>query len=186
MNRKKVFVTLAVIAVLAAMTTAVYAYMLHRSQTVNNQFVPAQVDCTVTETFQNNKKTAVQVTNTSNIAAYVRVRLVCNWQDSKGNPVVRDADPPTFDLGADWVMHDGMYYYQKPLDPKTGKTGNLLADGAKITRPSAVVEYVTSNGVTTEYWYYPVIEIIAEAIQSLPETTVEDAWSVTITDGVIE
>ena len=186
MSRKKVFVTLAVIFVLAAMTTAVYAYMLHRSQSVNNQFVPAQVDCTVSETFQDNEKTAIQVTNISNIEAYVRVRLVCNWQDSKGNPVVRDADPPTFTLGDGWVMHDGMYYYRKPLDPKTGTTGNLLADGAAIERPAAVKETVTANGVTTEYWYYPVIEVIAEAIQSLPETMVEGVWNVTITDGLIE
>ena len=35
----------------------------------------------------------------------------------------------------------------------------------------------------TDYYYYPVMEVLAEAIQSLPETTVKESWGV---DGIIQ
>jgi len=184
MRRKRLTVILSLILILAALTPTVYAYMFRQSQTVKNVFVPAQVDCEVTETFTGSSKSNIKVTNTSNIEAYVRVILVCNWQDSKGNPVVRDADPPSISLGTDWVVHDGIYYYTKPLDPKE-ETATALSTTA-ITRPAPIKETVNQNGVITEYWYYPVIEVIAEAIQSLPEDEVEKVWGVTITDGIIQ
>lgn len=183
MNRKRMIVILTLILALAALTPTVYAYMFRQSQTVKNVFVPAQVDCEVTEDFNGSSKSNIKVTNTSNIEAYVRVILVCNWQDSKGNPVVRDADPPSISLGTDWVVHDGIYYYTKPLAPKE-ETATALSSTV-ITRLPPIKEEVKQNGVVTEYWYYPVIEIIAEAIQADPEKAVEESWGVTIVDGKI-
>ena len=67
MRRKRLVVLIAMILIFAALAPTVYAYMFHRSQTVQNVFVPAQVDCKVTETFDGSEKTEIKVTNTSNI-----------------------------------------------------------------------------------------------------------------------
>ena len=60
----------AVVTVLVSLTS-VMAYMFKRSEILDNQFVPASVQCAVTEVFENDTKTSVKVQNTGDIEAYM-------------------------------------------------------------------------------------------------------------------
>lgn len=180
-RRRKFFLTLClVLALVALLSPMVYGYMTHRTQTVANTFTPAEVTCDITEAFDGKTKTAITVTNTGTTAAYIRVRLAFHYEDSKGNVVARNITPPTITPASGWkAAGDGFtYYYQTPVAP--GKsTPNLLAAAVAMTPK---VDTVTG----TEYTYYPVMEVLAEAIQSLPETTVEESWDVDVTNGIIQ
>ena len=182
---KRALLLLVLVAVLA---TPVYAYMIHRSQTVANSFSPAKVSCKTNETFVDNEKTSITVTNTGNIDAYIRVRLVFYWKDSKGFAVARDMKPEInpnlhpelirYDQ-ENWIKGDGLtYYYKKPVAPGEA-TPNLLTQ--KIAWSSVKDE--TTAGV--DYYYHPALDIVAEAIQSLPEKAAESAWNVSIQEDVI-
>ena len=67
------------ISLLALLTLTVggtVAYLVASTDNVVNTFTPSHVDCTVDEVFNDNTKTSVTVTNTSDINAYLRVKLV--------------------------------------------------------------------------------------------------------------
>ena len=174
------------LALMAAMTTSVYAYMVHRSQTVANTFVPAEVTCKVEETFDGTNKTGITVKNTGNIDAYIRLRLVFHWEDSKGNVVARDMDPPAFTFDSEnWKQATGeeyAYYYKTPVAPGAS-TGNLLTSTITMEKKT---ETDNTKDPPVVYEYYPVLEVLAEAIQSLPEEAVENSWGVTIKNGIIQ
>ena len=91
MKNKRLLRISAILLVAAVLTTAVNAFMINRSQTFYNKFVPASVKCEIEEQFSDSTvtstKTSIQVKNTGNTDAYIRVRLVIHWEDSKGNVV---------------------------------------------------------------------------------------------------
>ena len=191
-QKLSVFLTLFVVAVVvAASAFAVVAYMLHRSNELQNQFVPANVECVVQETFEADRKTSVTVKNTSNIDAYVRLRVVTYWQDSKGNVVGRTSPVEKFGDGWDydtekWIYNakEKTFYYKTPVAAGQS-TGELLklSDSFKGIRLEVVEE--TVNKIT--YTYHPVMEFIAEAIQSQPASPSPlDKWGATVdANGVI-
>ena len=74
----------AVILLSLAIVGTVAAYMFRVTQTEENLFVPAQVSCAVYETADDamTRKTGITVENTSNISAYLRLRLVTYWVDT--------------------------------------------------------------------------------------------------------
>ena len=165
--------------------SAVIAYMFRQTGEVKNEFIPAEVKCEITETFEDDLKTSVKVKNTGNIDAYIRLRVVSYWEDSKGNVVARDMNPPavTYDIGK-WkkdLIDNYTYYYTGKVAPGD-LTPEFLTNSITM---DPVVEEV--NG--TDYTYYPVMEVLAEAIQAdgknVDKPAVTDAWGVTITDGVI-
>lgn len=126
--------------------------------------------------------------NTSNIDAYIRVRLVFHWQDSKGNVVARNMTPPEFTCYTEstdkWIQKgEYTYYYKTPVAP-----GDFTADllKTKITMNPVVVEETIVGNQKVSYYYYPVVEVLAEAIQSKPTDAVESSWNVTVgSDGKI-
>ena len=186
-NRRSIRILL-VVALVAALIFPVYAYMVHISQTVANEFTPANVTCKIVEEFDGENKTSIAVKNTSNIDAYIRVQLSFHWQDSKGNVVARvpkdgePAFPPKVEYDGNWkAMGNYIYCYKLPVKPGES-TGNLLKLDEKISMTPVVI--TTTDG--TKYTYYPVVEVLAEAIQSLPVTAVEGAWGVTIKEGSIQ
>ncbi len=184
-HRRFLWMILLALVLAAMLIPAVYAYMVHRSQTVANVFIPAEVTCDIEETFDGKNKTAIAVRNTGNIDAYIRLRLVFHWEDSKGNVVAWDMDPPAFTCDtANWKQIDGYTYcYKVPVAPGM-TTGNLLT--STITMEKISVEEKISTNESVFYEYYPVLEVIAEAIQSIPEEAVEASWNVTITNGLIQ
>lgn len=180
MRNKRFTRILIVFVLLAVLIPSVYAYMIHKSQTVANNFVPGKVTCDIEEAFNGITKSSIKVKNTGNVDAYIRVRLVFHWEDSKGNVVARDMTLPAVTYGTGkWKKDhtDGYTYYYTGKVAPGDLTPEFLTNSITM---DPVVEEV--NG--TDYTYYPVMEVLAEAIQadgkidSTPAVT--DAWGVTI------
>lgn len=188
MKNKKLWIIVALL-ILVVICGETVAYMRKQSNTLNNNFVPAIVTCQVEETYQNNEKTNIQVRNTSNVDAYLRVRLVSYWMNSKGeilykaSPTIKFSSNDSINT-ADWIAVDSgdndnsyTYYYTKKVKPgdlisTENLTTNLLKSGSKI-----ILETDTKGN-------RQVIDVIAEAIQADTEIVV-NAWNVTIENGII-
>lgn len=131
---------------------------------VINTFEPAHVTCEVVENFDGTTKSNVNVTNTSNVPAYLRVKLVTYRVNEAGLHIGGTAEIPTFTLGTDWVQYGDYYYYTNPVEAGETPAFNL-ADSMTLTG-----SYPDVDGGKQ------VIEVMAEAIQSLPEAAVKAAW----------
>lgn len=162
MNRSLVLVVslLALLLVVAGGTLA----WLTAQDSVSNTFTPAHVSCTVTEEFDGTTKSNVNVTNTSDIAAFIRVKLVTYRVNDAGQRIGGTATIPPFTPGTGWVKYGDFYYYTKPVapqqQPKEALIGSITLKGS----------YDDADGGKQ------VIEVMAEAIQSQPDRAVKDAW----------
>lgn len=174
MKKKWIFIALLLVVLTAAAIPTAQAFMFTKSQTVTNTYVPAQVSCQVSETFNGTTKSALQVTNTGNTDVFIRVRLVSYWKDSKDNAVARQQENVTFTLGSGWVKYGDIYYYTTPVAPGTS-TSDLL--GSDITLKQEDGESLNANN---KFTYHQALDIVAEAIQSRPDDAVERSWGVTV------
>ena len=160
-----------VISLIAAGSTI--AYLVAGDTPVKNTFTPAKVDCEVTEEFDGKDKTDVNVQNTGDINAYVRVRLVTYRVDGDGTRIGGTAVIPAFTPGDGWVKYGDCYYYTEPVAPGEMPAADLI------------------DSVTLETGYSDadggrqVIEVIAEAIQSEPAEAIESSWGVRIENGTV-
>lgn len=154
------------------------AYLTAKTPQVVNTFTPAEVTTDITEKFDGKVKKNVNVTNTGDIDAYIRVKLVTYRVNEAGSPIGGAAAIPEFDLGPNWVKHDGYYYYTLPVDPNES-TLDLIADGDQIV----LEDY--SNDPNDPDGGKQVIEVMAEAIQSEPAEAIGEAWRVTITENSV-
>ncbi len=164
--------------VLIVMFPTAHAYMVKQTQPITNVIAPAQVSCKVIEVgFDEVTKSSVVIQNTSNISAYIRLRVVTYWQDSKGNAVARNAPSVTINFNSqDWIKDEGNNTYYCKTEVTAGeKTPEFLSSPVTL---QPVVEESSDSGV--KYVYYPVVEIIAEAIQSKSTSAVTSAWKVSI------
>lgn len=162
---------LALLLVVAGGTLA----WLTAQDSVSNTFTPAHVSCTVTEDFNGTVKSNVNVTNTSDIAAFIRVKLVTYRVNDDGKHIGGTATILPFTPGTGWVEYEGFYYYTKPVSPNATPETALIG-----TKGIELVQYTDADGGKQ------VIEVMAEAIQSQPERAVGQAWGVTITEGKVE
>lgn len=141
---------------------------LTAQDSVSNTFTPAHVSCAVEENFDGATKSDVNVRNTSDVPAYLRVKLVTYRVNEAGQHIGGTATIPAFIAGTGWVENGGYYYYTKPVEAEqTPET--MLIDSITLTG-----SYDDADGGKQ------VIEVMAEAIQSLPDTAVQDAWGVTV------
>lgn len=150
------------------------AYLTTKTEPVTNTFTPSKVTGEVTEEFDGTVKKNIQVENTGDIAVYVRVKLVTYRVNKDNQHIGGVATIPDFTLGTDWVKRGEYYYYTKPVEP--GKSSSSLTDASGIT----LRKYEDADGGKQ------VIEVMAEMIQSVPDTAVKEAWGVTISDGCIQ
>lgn len=170
---RKLFLLL-VVTILLANATVVYAYTMHHTQDLVNTFLPARVDSKVVESFDGNAKSEIKIQNTSNVEAYLRMKVITYWQDSKGNVVARAPKALTIDYDTqNWLLKDGIYYYKHPVAPGETTAHNLLKTNIQLASDSETVNHVT-------YTYHQVVEITAEAIQSKPAHAVQSNWGVTV------
>lgn len=152
---------LAVVLLLGLITAGV-AYYLQETGGATASYQLAQVSCQVDEVFDGSEKTEIKVKNTSNVPAYIRVRLVSYWETPSGKIAGRSSPELNVSAADGWRdLGDNTWLYTKPVEP--GKsTGNLLKE------PLAME--VDAEG------YIPVVKVLAEAIQ---ESAVTKAWGVT-------
>ena len=144
------------------------AYLTTKTEPVTNTFTPSKVTGEVTEEFDGTVKKNIQVENTGDIAVYVRVKLVTYRVNDAGDHIGGVATIPGFTLGTDWVEYNGYYYYTVPVEP--GNSSSSLTDENGIT----LQKYEDADGGKQ------VIEVMAEMIQSVPDTAVKEAWGVKI------
>lgn len=154
------------VLLLTMMVGGTLAYLTIQTNPVVNQFTPSHVSCTVTESFDGTTKSNVNVKNDSDINAYIRVKLVTYRVNAANQHIGGTAALPAFTLGAGWVKHGEYYYYTQPVAPGASPAANLT-DSMTLTG-----SYTDADGGKQ------VIEVMAEAIQSVPTNAVVSAWNV--------
>jgi hypothetical protein len=147
------------------------AYLFTKTNPVDNKFNPSSVSCKVTEDFDGQTKSNVNVTNTGDTDAYIRVKLVSYRVNSQGQHIGGIAVIPNFTPGADWVEYGGYYYYKLPVAPGDKPATDLINS---ITLKDS---YPDADGGKQA------IDVMAEAIQSGPPEAVGSSWGVSISPG---
>ena len=165
--KRSLVLVVSVLALVLAVAGGTLAWLVANSGPVTNTFTPATVSCEVEETFKNNVKSNVNVKNTSDIDAYLRVKLVTYRVNEADQHIGGTAAIPNFTPGEGWVEHDGFYYYTKPVAPNTVPENPLIG-----TLGITLSEYTDVDGGKQ------VIEVMAEAIQSQPDDAVRQAWGI--------
>ncbi len=173
-SRKAIVLIIAVVLLLGVAVAGTLMYLVSKTASVTNTFDPAHVSCEVQENFDKTVKKNVNVKNISDIDAYLRIKLVTYRVNGDGEQIGGTATIPEFTPGDGWFEKDGFYYYNKPVAPDGKPAADLIGDNG-IT----LVEYTDADGGRQ------VVEVIAEAIQSVPASVVVDNWHVTLdADGV--
>lgn len=165
---------LATVLLLALAIGGTVAWLTANGQPITNTFNPSHVTCEVTENFDGTTKTNVNVTNTGDIHAYIRVKLVTYRTNAQGQHIGGTATLPTFTPGSGWVEYNGYYYYTQPVAPNGGKPATNLADRMTLTG-----SYNDADGGKQA------IDVMAEAIQSVPAEAVGQVWGVSIAQGSV-
>lgn len=169
--KRSLVLVVSLVALLLVVAGGTLAW-LTAQDSVRNTFTPAHVSCEVTETFDGETKSNVNVTNTSDIAAFIRVKLVTYRVNDAGQRIGGKAEID-FTPGTGWVKYGDFYYYTKPVAP------NATPETALIDQITLTRSYDDADGGKQ------VIEVMAEAIQSQPERAVGQVWGVTITEGKV-
>ena len=156
---------IATVLLLALAIGGTLAWLSTKDAPIQNTFLPTNVTCKVTESFDrsNGVKSNVNVKNTGTINAFIRVKLVTYRTNDQGQHIGGTASLPEFTLGANWVKYGDYYYYTKPVAPDQEPETNL-ADSMTLTG-----SYTDADGGKQA------IDVMAEAIQSVPEAAVKAA-----------
>lgn len=174
--KRSLVLVVSVLVLLLAVAGGTLAWLTANTGPVVNTFDPAQVSCAVTEDFNGTIKSNVNVTNTSDIYAYIRVKLVTYRVNAQNQHIGGTAEIPEFKPGEGWVKYGEYYYYTRPVAPDNNSPDIPLIDetGIKLTG-----SYDDADGGKQ------VIEVMAEAIQSSPAEAVGKSWGVTISEGSV-
>lgn len=175
--RKEFVLFCSVLVLLVGVVGGTMAFLVDRTDPVENQFTYDKVSCSVNETMNGNTKSNISIQNTGSTAAYIRAEVIVTWQDADGNvygkPPVEDIDYTMSELGGGWVLGSDGYYYCTSAVVSNTPTPELFASITRIGKNPA-------NGYTL------CVEILADAIQSSPAKAVQEAWGVTVAaDGTI-
>lgn len=190
MNGKRVMKTkqpvalVALLVLLCCTVAGTLAYLVTSTGPVTNTFTPAEVKTEVTESFENDKngtltKSNVQIKNNGNIDAYIRAAIIVNWANDAGEisgTPVKDSDyemdlniVTTENPNAPWFQGTDGYYYCKASVAPNGST-------------PALIDRCIQKGTAPEGFYLQVT-ILADGIQSVPDTVVKDVWKVVEVKG---
>lgn len=163
--------------ILSLAVSGTLAYIVARTDNVNNQFEPSYVTCQVNV----NNDNSFDVTNTGDVNAFIRAAIVVNWMDEKGN--VRGIAPSASDYTlsvntADWWKDDttGYYYYKYFVVP-----GDLTND--------LITAYGLAENAAVPSGYELSVEVVAEAVQADGDTDIgnvpayKDAWGIDSISG---
>lgn len=158
---------IATVLLLALAIGGTLAWLSTKDDPIQNKFLPTKVTCEVTEKFNGTtgEKTKVNVKNTGTIDAFIRVKLVTYRTNDQGQHIGGTASLPAFTLGTGWVKYGDYYYYTKPVAPDQKPETNLAADSMTL-----INSYTDTDGGKQA------IDVMAEAIQSVPQDAVKAAW----------
>ena len=163
-SKKTGMLFLSLLLVIGMVVGGTVAWLSTKSAPITNTFLPSHVSCSVTEEFNGTTKSNVNVINTGDIDAYIRVKLVSYRTNDAGQHIGGTAELPAFDLGEGWVEHGDYYYYRLPVAPG-GSPETNLTESMTLTD-----SYTDADGGKQA------VDVMAEAIQSVPEDAVRAAW----------
>ena len=189
--KKKALLTMSVVLLLLVAVGTTLAYIFTKTDPVVNTFTPSKVSCAVVENsgrpvsggIQNtgDKKSNVQIKNTGDTDAYIRVAVVVNWISADGTrvwatkPVEGDDYTINLDLNNGWSPVGDYYYYGSAVAPCTHKDGDEHAG----CMTSVLIRSCTSVPGRAPDGYYLSVEIVASAIQSkgMGANSAQEAWA---------
>lgn len=164
--KRSLVLVVSVLVLLLAVAGGTLAWLSTKDAPIQNTFLPTKVTCEVTERFDDSTgvKSNVNVKNTGTINAFIRVKLVTYRTNDQGQHIGGMAEIPEFTPGTGWVKHGDYYYYTKPVAPNQAPDADLI-DSMTLTKT-----YQDADGG------HQAIDVMAEAIQSVPEAAVQAAW----------
>ena len=170
-SKKTGMLFLSLLLVIGMVVGSTVAWLSTKSAPITNTFLLSHVSCSVTEEFNGTTKSNVNVTNTGDIDAFIRVKLVTYRVNDEEQHIGGTAEIPDFKPGAGWVKNGDYYYYTKPVAPDE-QPADALISSITLTDP-----YDDADGGK------PVIEVMAEAIQANGVAdngtkAVKEAWGV--------
>ena len=174
--KKSVILLITVSAMVLMVVGASLSFLKTQKGPLVNEFASSYVTSEVIETFKDNVKKDVKIQNTGDIDAYIRAAVIVTWEDEGKNvypqmPVAGTDYTIEFSKDGWTLASDGYYYYSKPVAPdESTKT---------------LIEKVTPVDENTPKGYKLSVEILGDAIQSIPTKAVESSWGVTVTNGQI-
>ena len=179
-NRKAPVALVAILVLLCCAVAGTVAYLVTSTGPVTNTFTPASVTTQVEEEFNGTTKSNVRIKNTGNIDAYIRVAVIVNWADDKGNvsgTPVKDSDY-VMDLNIDtgtttnapWFKGSDGYYYCKTA------VKSVKQDTKNCYTPVLIKSCIKATGAQAPAGYDLQVTILADGIQSVPADAVQQAW----------
>ena len=173
-SKKTGMLFLSLLLVIGMVVGGTVAWLSTKSAPITNTFLPSHVSCSVAEKFNGTTKSNVNVTNTGDIDAFIRVKLVTYRVNDEEQHIGGTAEIPPFTPGTGWVKNGDYYYYTKPVAPGANPAAAL------INSIDLIDSYTDADGGKQ------VIEVMAEAIQSSPAKAVGESWGVTISENNID
>ena len=175
LNKKAVLTVALWLLISVGAISGVWAYLVSKTDTKTNTFIPGSVTCAVEEDFQNGIKSNVKIRNTGNVNAYIRVAVVATFLSDEGK-VHATAPVEGTDYGVVWASSgwkkgsDGFWYYSSDVAPGA-LTGSLIEEATALTQ--------APEG------FHLNLQIVASAVQSDPPAAVSKAWGITPVNGTI-
>lgn len=173
-HRGRLTAMLIAMAILMALAIGgTVAWLIAKDGPITNTFLSSKVSCEVNENFDGTVKSKVNVTNTGDTEAYIRVKLVTYRTNDQGRHIGGTAVLPAFTPGANWVEYGGYYYYTLPVAAGEKPAVDLI-DSITLTGT-----YRDADGG------HQSVDVMAEAIQSSPAQAAGEAWGVSISPGSV-
>ena len=187
----KKFIVVTALALLLFVTVgSTLAYIFTKTEPVENKFDPSKVSCAVVENGNDpvssgnvpvSSKTNVQIKNTGDTDAYIRVAVVVNWMSADGTrvwatkPVAGEDYTIILDLTNGWSSVGDYYYYGSAVAPCVHKDG----DEHTGCMTSVLISSCTPVAGRAPDGYYLSVEIVASAIQSngMGANSAQEAWA---------
>ena len=182
MSKRKRIIALLVGVILLAGTAGTLAWLSVTGVLVN-QFGIGSVKPLVQESLNGNVKSNVKAENAGTAPAFIRAAVDIYWQDGNGARLREEpqadkdyviawsvADASGTNSASSWVKaSDGFYYWTSPVAPNT-ETDVLIA---------SVTELKAIEGRNL------VVDVSTQAVQSVPDDAVREAWNCTVQDSVL-
>lgn len=182
MSKRKRIIALLVGVILLAGTAGTLAWLSVTGVLVN-QFGIGSVKPLVQESLNGNVKSNVKAENAGTAPAFIRAAVDIYWQDGNGARLWEEpqadkdyviawsvADASGTNSASSWVKaSDGFYYWTSPVAPNT-ETDVLIA---------SITELKAIEGRNL------VVDVSTQAVQSVPDDAVREAWNCTVQDSVL-
>lgn len=134
MNKTKTILVLAaIVLVLTCTVSGTVAFLVTKTDPVENQFTPAKVTCAVSESFNGSTKSDVKIQNTGNTDAWIRATVVANWV--KDGKIVAPWTDNIVYKNDGWTKGSDGYYYYNSTVPSMGYTTNLFDSYTPVEPP---------------------------------------------------